>query len=417
MNTRLRATARQVAYGLSSGACREMEATKQRKTLVALVAVALAAPPLHAQIVVEGPRQDRLLTQDFSEVYSSGGADAPEWARFTSPGDMAFDWMGNLYVLDATAAHVVKIDSMGRLVTTIGTIDRGEGLLPGKLDDPIGLIVWSDGRLAVVEAGIPRLRLFDAGGEYQRDVLWNLHQDILPAGFNPAERVMRLANYSGSLYAQGKVGELDVLAAAIEFRTGEWPREPFEGVDDRGIERLNLTGRFVTGQVVLRLGPAKPDKPDSGLVWDVLPDGAIAYADPNATNYTIRILGGALSRGSIQERPLATPEGPVIRAMRSGWYGDLWVQRNGTYQRDDDGAIDHYGANRLYCGTLPAGTKMPDAFGPNGFLAYWESDEMDNLVITVRKGPTGREPRCLGSRPPDGPTLLSLRSTPREKTR
>ena len=374
--------------------------TIPRTASAILICLRLALSSGQAQeIVVEGPGQDRLFTHDFSEVYRIGGPHAPVWARFTSPGDMAFDWRGNLYVLDADAAHVVKIDSMGTPVTTIGTIDRGEGIRPGKLDAPIGLIVWSDGRLAVVEAGIPRLRLFDAGGEYERDVLWNFHEAILPAGFNPADRVMRLANSVGSLYAQGKAGELDVLAAAIEMRTGHWPREPVEGVDERGIERMNLTGEIVTGEVVLRLGPAKPDKPETELVWDVFPDGAIAYADPNEGNYTIRILGGSNSSGSILRRLLATPEGPIIRAMRSGWYGDLWVQRNGADQRDDDGAIDYYGGTRTYCGTFPEATRMPDAFGPNGYLAYWETDDMGNPVIVVRNGPWVRDPRCVGSRP------------------
>ena len=125
------------------------------------------------------------------------------------------------------------------------------------------------------------------------------------AAFPPA--LMRLAISVVSLYAQAKAGELDVLAAAIEIRTGNWPQEPVEGVDDRGIERMNLTGEIVTGEVGLRLGPARPDKPETELVWDVFPDGAIAYADANAGNYTIRILGGPNSSGSILRRPLTTP--------------------------------------------------------------------------------------------------------------
>ena len=55
-----------------------------------------------------------------------------------------------------------------------------------------------------------------------------------------------------------------------------------------------MTQDLIVGEVVLRLSPARPDKPEARLVWDLLPDG------------------------------------PIIRAMRSGWNGDLWVERNGT---------------------------------------------------------------------------------------
>lgn len=81
-------------------------------------------------------------------------------------------------------------------------------------------------------------------------------------------------------------------------------------------------------------------------------------------------------------------EVPVVRGLRAGWNGALWVQRRSDEPWDDGGPIDVFGPDREYLGTFPAGaTEMPAAFGPDGLAAFWETDEFDVPSIVVRRLP------------------------------
>lgn len=175
------------------------------------------------------------------------------------------------------------------------------------------------------------------------------------------------------------------------------------------------------------------------LHWDVLPDGTIAYSDSSA--YAVKLVGPAGSVIGVLRRPhepepvdarirsgaieqalrdfegevegsdesdraatseiaVAFREGietrdffdevPVVRGLRAGWNGALWVQRRGDEAWDDEGPIDVFGPDREYLGTFPAGaTEMPAAFGPDGLVAFWETDEFDIPSIVVKRLPVG----------------------------
>ena len=84
------------------------------------------------------------------------------------------------------------------------------------------------------------------------------------------------------------------------------------------------------------------------------------------------------------------PEVPVIRAIRSTWEGGFWIQRSGEEPWDGQGPIDVFGPARQYVGTFAGGTvEMPEAFGPDGLVAYWERDELDVPSIVVKRLPAG----------------------------
>ena len=175
------------------------------------------------------------------------------------------------------------------------------------------------------------------------------------------------------------------------------------------------------------------------LYWDALPDGTIAYSDSSA--YAIKLVApsgsliGVLERPyqprtvdrrirsrtielalrefgdareeSDDEEPAALPglmdafrkelenrdffdEVPIVRGLRAGWSGALWVQRRGDEPWDDNGPIDVFGPDREYVGTFPAGvTRIPRAFGPDGLVAFWEFDELDVPSIVVKRLPEG----------------------------
>ena len=79
------------------------------------------------------------------------------------------------------------------------------------------------------------------------------------------------------------------------------------------------------------------------------------------------------------------PELPVVLALRTDWEGTIWVRRRG-----DEGAggdpIDLITAAGRYLGTLPPGpTALPDAFGPDGLVAFLETDDMDVPYVVVKR--------------------------------
>ena len=81
-------------------------------------------------------------------------------------------------------------------------------------------------------------------------------------------------------------------------------------------------------------------------------------------------------------------EVPVVRGLRATWDGALWVQRRGDEPWDDEGPIDVFGADHEYLGTFAASAPgMPAAFGPDGLVLYWETDELDVPTIVVKRLP------------------------------
>lgn len=182
------------------------------------------------------------------------------------------------------------------------------------------------------------------------------------------------------------------------------------------------------------------------LRWDALPDGAIVYAD--STTYRVRIVrdGATLNTltraiapqpvtSAIESRVRETmlreldeddeeparevpgvsgidfaaidreieaaarkrigdmkfyPEIPVIAQIRAAPDGSVWVLRQDAVNEDDDGLIDVFDPEGGYRGTFPAdGPGMPDAFGPDGLVAYWELDELEVPSVVVRRVAAG----------------------------
>ena len=420
---------------------------RESPTMIALAAAVLWLPALHAQ--------DRPLAWDFEEIYRVGGLDVPEWAQFTRSGDLAFDGAGNLYVLDEAARHVVKIGPDGRLVRTIGR--AGEG--PGEFGSPRRLVVWQDGSIAVTDGRRTAIQLFDADGNYARQVRWSGTGDDPLAHRRQAGRPMRPGPRPGVIWARGIdafMSEYGAAAANLIGGKGE------EGVDDRTIETLDLAGDVAAGEVLWRAWRplrdekqydrsdviavamnASPPNFEPDLRWDATPGGAVAYAD--STTYVVRVIDAgelvstvtrpikpvqvtrqiesdlleremrrldeesspiempgvppelvasveaeatAAAREAIQNQGFY-PEVPVITAVRAAWDRSLWIQRRGEEPWDEDGPIDVFDPDGNYLGTLPAdGPGMPETFGPDGLIAYWERHELDVPSIVVQRVPS-----------------------------
>ena len=392
--------------------------------------------------------QDRPLTADFPEVYLAGGLNAPDWAQFTGRGSVSFDGSGNLYVLDSGASQVVVIDPQGRLVRTIGR--AGEG--PGEFGLPFRLVAWRDGRFAVQDLRHDAIQVFGPGGEFDHSVKMGTHPALTTIRPDPIGDALYAQGSSGSgsrirsalselmgREAEPRTDELDdfgigridlnaeVVVSDLVLQAWRAPRE--DPPDE--VSASDILDRSRMLSTMLR-GATEGVFFEPTLRWDILPDGTIAYADSSA--YAIKLVtpGGAAVqvlqrpippetvtdrlrsaaiereidrltrifvevqgdmpddfREKIEERGFY-PEVPVILELRATWQGGLWIQRPGEDPWDTQGPIDVFGPDRQYVGTFAAGTTtMPEAFGPDGLVAYWEIDELDVPSIVVKRLPGG----------------------------
>ncbi|MYD12710.1 MAG: hypothetical protein F4107_04880 [Gemmatimonadetes bacterium] len=234
--------------------------------------------------------------------------------HITRSGEFAFDGGGNLYVWDPEVKHMVKVGPDGSLVATIGR--EGEG--PGEFGLILGIIVWPDGSLAVNDHLRSGLQLFGADGSFQRVVRWRpMEGRLLP--HLGASWDMRPGPRPRILYAQGpEAGFGRVYGAVAE-------------ADERTIEALDLGGDVVAAEVLLEgWRPPRPGHAaatmrtinvpyyEPKLEWDVLPGGAIAYAD--SSTYTVRIVRDGVVLNTLT-RPIAPR--PVTRAMESRLRGAM----------------------------------------------------------------------------------------------
>ncbi len=385
---------------------------------VALAAAAPASP----QETITLPGEDRWLEPRFEELYRVGSLSGEDWEQFGSIRRVAFDEAGQLYVFDSQADHILVIGQGGELRRTIG--GRGDG--PGEFRNPDGLAVMRDGRLVILDTGYPGYHLFNADGEYERRVRLlpgpgrMMHMDYLP--------------YPGGDAVVSAVGSLPLV---IRF---------YDGADDkshtsRPVERFILTGDVVTRDTVaegwLPLGGEPVTSGErSGKVFGprmllgVLPDGSVAFSDSSA--YAIRIARPGTGVWRVLRRPLRPipvtnrmidaeknrrlarldrsegvrnptlirmerelvdkleffEEVSILREMKTGWSGEIWVQRGGEEPLDDEGPIDVVTMDGRYLGSFRAGTiQLPSAFGPDGLVAFIEMDELGVNMVVVKRLP------------------------------
>jgi len=76
----------------------------------------------------------------------------------------------------------------------------------------------------------------------------------------------------------------------------------------------------------------------------------------------------------------------LLRELRTGWNGEIWVQRRGEEPHDNNGPIDVLTMDGRYIGTYaPGAVAMPDAFGPDGLVAFIERDELGVHSVVVKR--------------------------------
>lgn len=391
-------------------------------TCRALAACLLSTLPLTAQEIITLPGEDRWLEPRFEELYRVGSLSGEAWEQFGSIRRVAFDGAGQLYVFDSQARYIFVVGQRGELRRKLG--GPGEG--PGEFRIPDGLAVMRDGRVVILDVGYPGYHLFRADGEYERRVglpvsgRRMMHTDYFP--------------YPGGDAVVSAVGSQPLFIRFFD-----------EGHDQshtsRPVERLILTGEVVRRDTVaegwlpaggesVTIGERSAKVFGPRMLLGVLPDGSVAFSDSSA--YTIRIARPGTGVWRVLRRPLRPipvtnrmidaeknrqlemldqsegsrdprlirmereviakleffEEVSILREMKTGWNGGIWVQRGGDEPLDDDGPIDVVTMDGQYLGSFRAGTiQLPSAFGPDGMVAFIETDELGVNMVVVKRLP------------------------------
>ena len=395
--------------------------------MVLTLARSLIAAPLAAQQVVKLPAEDRLLDADFGEVYRVGAVAGEDWETFGNVRDLAFDQVGNLYVVDTQGARIVVVNPEGELVRQLGGVGQGPGEFDQHNTTSIRIAVLSDGRVAAFDQ---RFSVFGPDGEFERTV--RLRDGAMI--FMPRLDVDRRGE---GVLATGEVRIIDIAMLRGQA-DGTLPQPEY-----RHVVRMNLADNEASLDTVVRawLPPGEATGFIPPLIAGALPRGGVAYTDSSA--YAIKVVGadGRLERvltrpfvpepvtESIRqderERRLKGLEGdplgagrsggergavmssmtdamraraesmefypvvPVVRGLRTSWEGYIWVQRRGE-EPVSDGPIDVLTSDGRYLGTFAADEMaMPRAFGPDGLAAFVEVDELGVQTVAVRRLPEG----------------------------
>lgn len=406
-----------------------------------LVVWLLTTFPAAAQEVIELPGEGRWLDADFEEVYRMGSIGGEDWEQFGDIASLGFDGAGNLYLLDRQAARVTVVAPDGSYLRAFGR--EGEG--PGESRSPTRLAVMPNGDVVVFESTRSAFHIFDRNGNVKGtaripdnplptvlpELDSHLDGDVMVLIPNGVVAIISRAmmGTGGQVGADGATRPVERLvlggdAALVEEITTAWAPPP-------GVPHGQAAHTTVTIGSGLAFAPL--------LYVGALPGGGVAFSDSSA--YAIRITDSDGTIRRILTRPLQPEpvtdrireaerarrledlerevessdplperfaalaaqaletrrndiaslqffdEIPIVRDLQTGWQGTIWIQRAGSYAVGD-GPVDVLAADGRYLGSFRTGaTTIPDAFGPDGLVAFVEMDELDVESVVVRRLP------------------------------
>ncbi len=394
------------------------------------------AVPVGAQEIINLPADDRWLDLRYEDLYRVGSLDAEDWEQFGSVADVGFDSAGNLYVLDGRSQRIVVVGPDGEFVREFGR--SGEG--PGEFGQATAFAVGRDGRTVVADVGHRVFHIFAPNGVPEHRARMGVVHGTLRFGRIVAQpggnALIAVPSAAGEFHVAGGGGppppsvshaieRISLAERQAETDTIAEPRlypldsRSAEAVANRTPEIRPMLAAFPS----MFRGLRRAFTPD--LHWSVLADGRVAYAD--SSDYAIRIVAADGGVARILKLPLRPepvddrtmraernrrrmlsdeevgagwnmldpsrrlndleffPETPVIRGLATTWDGHIWVLRRGE-EPLDGGPIDVLIPDGRYLGSYPPGaTGMPDAFGPDGLVAFIEQDELGVHTVVVKR--------------------------------
>ena len=414
----------------------------------ALMAVALTSSPASAQQVVELPLDDRLLTADFPEEYRVGDG-AREWELLSRVASLGFDSLGNLHIGDLSGdeLEVLVVDLRGELVARFGR--QGEG--PGEFRDASEAFALPDGRTVVPDDGHFAYHIFAPDGTFEHMVRYPGVEPghSLPGANTPGAypRFRRVDRWRADLVLRvAHVWEAD--AERTSFRIVDGPKTILrldlsgeEAVETEIVSASNLDedatflfaplpgdavalvdsteyvveiagSRDGVNRALIRPLPSRPWNASNFRAYrEYMKDGLREAAQAGDGAEAVGLFGGIDKLLDLwDELPLPTGNISLVESLETTWRGSIWVGRTpagGFPDYDFDGGllgglnptpnaprprrpgpIDVITAEGEYLGTLPD-SRMPNAFGPDGLVAYVEVDELDVPAVVVKRLPPG----------------------------
>ena len=367
---------------------------------------------------LEGP--DVIVNAVTEEVFTVGSAAGDDWETFGRVNSVHFDAQANLHIFDGQADHIVVVGPDGSLIRTVG--GRGEG--PGEFDNVNTAIVGRDGSYTVM--GLTQIDLFEPGGEFVRRITLDpmttgmVHAEIaLPDGRLVATQISRIGDAHFETAEAGRpvhLFPLDDTEPDLLYTAWDLPEEE---ADPSTLSGSTSSGMF------MRMAAGRAFEPP--LEVGLLTDGRLALID--STGYRVKLLGldgtvtGTIERpiaplpvddaimeaererylesraaslanasntglpiqievAGVEERTFADVV-PVLYRLKVDREDRIWLERRGP-TGDDDGPTDIVTPDGGYVGTLPPdGLRTPDAFGPDGLMAYIERGDLDVPIVRV----------------------------------
>lgn len=381
-------------------------------------------------------------------VYTVGAIDGEPWETFGNVSSLAFDADGALLILDDGAGQVVVVDAAGRYVRTISNPGEGPGELtrPDGLtvftDGRIGVMDFAKVGLQLfsregtfletvrfgTEAGVPGApfhampdhslvtaqvfrRSADADGPGESRPIVRFRPDgsgelFYAAWPGPPLDDTRLRDVqSGSIHMQlrpirafppplelgvfrdGRVAVVDTVGYRIKILAPEGPEGEEVTTLERPVVPVTVTERIRDAERGRRLALLDSE---GGALQDVLTEGIATVAIQRSSGSS-----GGFDPGAMEAALRETYEGqignmvfpaeiPVIAGIAVDWSGRIWVRR--TALPAEIGPTDILTADGRYLGTIaPDGPRIPAAFGPDGLMAYIETDELGVQSVRVAR--------------------------------
>lgn len=419
-------------------ATRRLSRPKTSRPVAILLTVGLAAGcsdegPATSQ--VDGPVVLPMVETSYTVGQAAGG----HWDSFSRVTSVAFDEESRLFILDTDAHLVSLVDPEGELVTQFGS--RGDG--PGQFRVPQSLALRPGGEVVVADAGHRAFLIFDAQGVYQRQHPFpdgvmagaNLLFPHLDDGLVYAARGVIMQRVGGP--GSGPPSIPDGTPIHRMILAGEAAQDTVLHRAWRPPRELGEPGRVQGPRGGVRLPGLAIRAFEPQLHLAVFPDGRLAVAD--SSDYRIQILdrwggldgtverpieprpvtqadrtrerdrrlaeleagggpriqivtsGGSFDQGDLREMLEEQvqdmdfwPELPVIRSLAVDNQSRLWVHRSGEGR--DPGPLDLLTAEGELLGTIPPDAlTIPQAFGPDGQVAWIELDELEVSRVRVAR--------------------------------
>lgn len=406
-----------------------------RLRLLALTAVLPLSQACERGPGATDPAVDAPLAATTEDIYTVGASAGEEWETFGRIGAVAFNAAGELSIFDAQSYRVIVVGSDGGHLRTFGR--QGDG--PGELQAPLAFNVLRDGRAVIFDFGRPgAFEIYDPEGTFDTSVTVDIMQGVpgslllpLPDG--------RLVSAGGPRFSFPSSGD----ESAEEDHRRDIHVFSLDGNDTQVLYRawnLPPTETDVTleneeGRTEMTFNRMRAFEP--GLHLAVRADGHLAVAD--STAYEVKLIDADGNVAGTFGRPIApavvtdaireatrahriealsvssgigfmgqqmssaesarmretfmkqvetmifADEIPVIAGVAVDWEGRIWIMRS-PLAVGGDPLTDILTAEGDYVGTLPAGgLAIPDAFGPDGLIAYIEADEMDVQRVRVTR--------------------------------